>query len=120
MNSSDGHPDVAAEQLLTDAIHRAGKKDGILVEDVSLDIEAVDLSHSSLLDDLKAGNELSPRDPHPPRKRECRHAGSTEDHPQAGIRPMIGFIDRTTKYRIGDQIDTNVRVFRTSKRENYR
>lgn len=62
MNSSDNHPDVAAEQLLTEAIHQAGKKDGILVEDVSVDIEALDLSHSSLLDDLEAGNKLSPRE----------------------------------------------------------
>lgn len=64
MNSSKDHPDVAAEQLLVEAIHRAGKKDGILVEDVTLDIEAVNLAHSSLLDDLEAGNELSPREIH--------------------------------------------------------
>ncbi|WP_137290380.1 hypothetical protein [Natronorubrum halophilum] len=62
MNSSDDHPDVAAERLLIDAIYQAGETDGILVEGVSLDIEAVDLSQSSLLDDLEDGNELSPRE----------------------------------------------------------
>lgn len=79
MNSSNDQPDVAAEPLLVEAIHRAGKKDGILVEDVTLDIEAVDLARSSLLDDLEAGNELSTREIHVLLESESVDTGEVQE-----------------------------------------
>lgn len=48
------------EWLLAEALHRAGQKDGILVETVDLTIDATTLPRESILEDLKAGNELSP------------------------------------------------------------
>ena len=51
-----------ADWLLTEALHRAGQKDGIFVESVELNIDATDLPQASLLEDLEAGNELSPRE----------------------------------------------------------
>ncbi|WIV67045.1 hypothetical protein [Natrialbaceae archaeon AArc-T1-2] len=49
-----------AEQLLADAVYRAGKRDGILVEDVDLTVEATRASVAAVLSDLKAGNDVSP------------------------------------------------------------
>jgi hypothetical protein len=49
-----------AERLLQDAVYRAGKRDEILVEDVDLAIEATRAPVSAILEDLKAGNEVSP------------------------------------------------------------
>ncbi len=51
-----------ADWLLTEALRRAGRKDGIFVENVELSIDAIDLPRASLLEDLEAGNELSPRE----------------------------------------------------------
>lgn len=62
MDADGGSSEPVAEWLLTEALHRAGQKEGILVESVELDIEAVDLPQASLLEDLKAGEELSPRE----------------------------------------------------------
>lgn len=62
MRSDTSRSDPVAERVLTEALHRAGQKDGILVEDVELDIDAVDFPRTSLLADLEAGNELSPRE----------------------------------------------------------
>lgn len=59
---TDGSSEPVAEWVLTEALDRAGQKDGILVENVELDIDAVDLPQASLLEDLKAGEELSPRE----------------------------------------------------------
>lgn len=59
-NGSDSSP--VAEWLLTEALHQAGTRDGILVESVNLDIDAVDFPQASLLEDLEAGHELSPRE----------------------------------------------------------
>ena len=59
MDSADSSEPIA-ESLLTGALHRAGEKDGFLVENIELDIDAVDLPQSSLLEDLEAGEELSP------------------------------------------------------------
>jgi len=59
MDSADSSEPIA-ESLLTEALHRAGEKDGLLVENIELDIDAVDLPQSSLLEDLEAGEELSP------------------------------------------------------------
>jgi len=58
----DGSPNAVGEWLLTEAIDQAGKKDGTLVEAVDLDIDAVALPQASLLEDLEAGQELSPRE----------------------------------------------------------
>jgi len=62
MDADDGGSDPIADWLLSEALHRAGQKDGILVESVELGIEAVELPQTSLLEDLEAGNELSPRE----------------------------------------------------------
>jgi hypothetical protein len=61
MGSTDGAGPLA-EWFLTEAIHRAGKKDGFLVEDVDLSIDAVDFPHASLLEHLEAGEDLTPRE----------------------------------------------------------
>jgi hypothetical protein len=53
-------PGPLAERLLRDAVYRAGARDEILVEDIDLTIEATHASVSEILDDLKAGNEVSP------------------------------------------------------------
>jgi len=62
MDTDGGSSEPVAEWLLTEALHRAGGRDGILVERVELDIDAVALPQASLLEDLEAGNELSPRE----------------------------------------------------------
>lgn len=62
MGPDERRTDPIADWLLTEAVHRAGRKDGILVETVELDIDATDLPRASLLEDLEAGNELSPRE----------------------------------------------------------
>jgi hypothetical protein len=60
MDGDGGDPGPVAEWLLTEALHQAGTRDGIFVESVTLDIDAVDLPRASLLEDLEAGHELSP------------------------------------------------------------
>lgn len=62
MDRTDDSPEPAAEWLLIEALHRAGRKDGIIVEDVDLNIEGVDLPRTSLLEDLKQRKDLSPRE----------------------------------------------------------
>ncbi len=62
MDESTDCAPVPAEWLLTEALYRAGRTDGILVDTVDLEIDAVNLPRSSLLADLEAGNELSPRE----------------------------------------------------------
>ncbi len=62
MGAGKNGPDPIADWLLTEALHRAGRKDGILIEKVELDIDAIELPQASLLEDLEAGNELSPRE----------------------------------------------------------
>lgn len=49
----------AAEQFVTDALTRAGRKDDLLVEEVKLDIDATPASLSDILADLEAGEDLS-------------------------------------------------------------
>ena len=60
-NTESGSAPIA-EWALTEALHRAGRKDGILVENIELNIDATELPRASLLDDLAAGSELSPRE----------------------------------------------------------
>ncbi|MXV62695.1 hypothetical protein GS429_11585 [Natronorubrum sp. JWXQ-INN-674] len=60
MMDSGGSSDPVADRVLTEALHRSGQRDGIFVEDVDLDIDAVNLPRASLLEDLEAGKELSP------------------------------------------------------------
>lgn len=62
MDADENGTEPIAERLLAEALHQAGRKDGILVENVELDIDATDLPRTSLLEDLEAGNELSPRE----------------------------------------------------------
>lgn len=50
---------AAAEQFVTEALTRAGRKDDLLVEEVDLNIEATPASLSDILADLEAGEELS-------------------------------------------------------------
>lgn len=59
MESGDRGATVLADELLVEAIDRAGSADGYLVEDVTLSIDAEHVSQSSLLADLEAGRELS-------------------------------------------------------------
>ena len=51
---------TVAERLLTDAFYEAGRREDILVENIELEIDATTLPISDLLDDLEAGNSLSP------------------------------------------------------------
>jgi hypothetical protein len=48
------------ERLVTTALKRAGHRDGLLVESVSLDIEATNVGVPELLDELESGGEISP------------------------------------------------------------
>lgn len=51
---------TVAEQLVTDAIYRAGRRDDFLVEHVDLTVSATHVPLSNVLDDLEAGTPLSP------------------------------------------------------------
>lgn len=51
---------TVAEQLMSDAIYHAGRRDDYLVEDVDLAISATHMPLSNALDDLEAGTPLSP------------------------------------------------------------
>ena len=62
MNEDGKGSAPVADWLLTEALHRAGRKDGIFVENVELTIDAIDPPKASLLGDLEAGNDLSPRE----------------------------------------------------------
>ncbi len=54
------HSKSLAEQLLREAVYEAGKREDILVEDVELTIDATRAPIATILEDLKAGNEVSP------------------------------------------------------------
>lgn len=58
-DGSDG-TESTAERLLREAVSAAGKRDEILVEDVELSIDATRAPIASILEDLRAGNEVSP------------------------------------------------------------
>jgi hypothetical protein len=51
---------AVAHRLVTDALYRAGRRDDLLVEDVSLDIDATYLPLPNVLDELEANTPLSP------------------------------------------------------------
>lgn len=51
---------AVAQRLVTDALYRAGRRDDLLVEDMSLDIDATYLPLPNVLDELEAGTPLSP------------------------------------------------------------
>jgi hypothetical protein len=78
---SSGDEAVLAERLLAEALDRAGKRDGLVVEDVDLSVEAIDPSRSALLEDLKAGNELSPA--------ELRYLLESEDVDTSAVQERI-------------------------------
>jgi len=46
--------------LIGSAVRQAGQRDGYLVEDVDLDIDATDVAVPELLDALEAGEDISP------------------------------------------------------------
>jgi hypothetical protein len=48
------------ERMVTTAVRRAGHRDGMLVESVSVDIEATDVSVPELLKELEDGGTISP------------------------------------------------------------
>jgi hypothetical protein len=56
---SERAADGLARRLLNEALSRAGRKEDVLVESVSLDIEATRISPGNLLDRLEAGEALS-------------------------------------------------------------
>ena len=60
MGDGGGAHETPAERLLFEAIYRAGSRDGILVEDVDLEIVAVDRPLTAVLEDLERGRDLSP------------------------------------------------------------
>jgi len=62
MTDASQQPKVVAEWLLSEALYRAGRNEGFLVDNVELSIDAETLPHSSLLEDLETGEELSPRE----------------------------------------------------------
>jgi hypothetical protein len=62
MTHSNGQTEELAEWLLTEGMRRAGQKDDLLVETVELSVEAEKQSQLSLLEDLKTGKDLSPRE----------------------------------------------------------
>ena len=51
--------DTVPERLFAAALRRAGHRDGLLVESVSLDIEASDVGISELLEDLRSDEPMS-------------------------------------------------------------
>ena len=57
-STDDARP--LAEWFLAEAIHRVGRKDGFLVEDVDISIDAMDVPHASLLEHLEADENLTP------------------------------------------------------------
>lgn len=59
MRTDTNKSSPVADQLLTEAFHRVGRREGVHVQNVDIDIDAVELSRESLLEDLAAGNELS-------------------------------------------------------------
>lgn len=57
---SDGEQGTVAEQFLKMAIQRAGNRDGYLVDDVQIAIEASEVAVPELLEAIESGEELSP------------------------------------------------------------
>ncbi len=55
-----GSPESTAERLLLDALYRVGRREDVLVERVELDVEARRAPLPSVLEELEAGEELSP------------------------------------------------------------
>jgi hypothetical protein len=59
IRDSQASQGTVPERLFTAALRRAGHRDGLLVESVSLDIEAIDVGIPELLDDLQSDEPLS-------------------------------------------------------------
>ncbi|RQG93233.1 hypothetical protein EA462_03295 [Natrarchaeobius halalkaliphilus] len=59
LGTDANRPSPVADQLLTEAFHRVGRRESVLVQNVDIDIDVVELPRESLLEDLAAGNELS-------------------------------------------------------------
>lgn len=59
MRNGQESQDTVPERLFTAALRRAGHRDGLLVESVSLDIEATDVGIPELLEDLQSDEPMS-------------------------------------------------------------
>ena len=59
MRDEQASQGTVPERLFTAALRRAGHRDGVLVESVSLDIEATDVGIPELLEDLKSDEPMS-------------------------------------------------------------
>ncbi|MFC7154868.1 hypothetical protein ACFQPA_05280 [Halomarina halobia] len=60
LRGTDGEQEpTVAEQVLFDALYRAGRKNGVLVEDMDVRLKTKRVSIPELLSDLEAGNEIS-------------------------------------------------------------
>jgi len=59
MRDSQSSQGTVPERLFTAALRRAGHRDGLLVESVSLDIEATDVGITELLEDLQSDEPMS-------------------------------------------------------------
>jgi len=59
MRNGQESQDTVPERLFTAALRRAGHRDGLLVESVSLDIEAIDVGIPELLEDLQSDEPMS-------------------------------------------------------------
>ncbi|MUW13833.1 hypothetical protein GJ633_03500 [Halorubrum sp. CBA1125] len=60
MRADDSTGGTIPERMVTTAIRRAGHRDGMLVESVSVDIDATDVGIPELLEELEAGGSVSP------------------------------------------------------------
>jgi hypothetical protein len=59
LEAHSGGTESTAERLLREAVYAAGKRDEILVEDLELSIDATRAPIASILEELRAGNEVS-------------------------------------------------------------
>ena len=59
MRDGQASQETVPERMFTAALRRAGHRDGLLVESVSLDIDAADVGIPKLLEDLRSGESMS-------------------------------------------------------------
>lgn len=60
MRDDSGPTATVPEWMIKSGLQRAGQKDGLLVEDAQLDVEATDVAVPNLLDALESGEDISP------------------------------------------------------------
>lgn len=88
MDADDG-PEPIAERLLTEALRRAGRKDGILVESADLDIEAVALSRLTSGRPGSGNGTVATGTPGTARNRRRRFPCRPGTHPRTGVRRCV-------------------------------